>query len=65
VLRSSADAIEPAPDLTGQPTRLVNGVINLERAGRIVLVLDPAELLSRAERSLLDAFEPGGEAGAG
>jgi purine-binding chemotaxis protein CheW len=65
VLRSSADAIEPAPDLTGQPTRLVNGVINLERAGRIVLVLDPAELLSRAERSLLDAFEPGGEAGSG
>jgi purine-binding chemotaxis protein CheW len=65
VLRSAADAIEPAPDLTGQPTRLVSGVINLERAGRIILVLDPAELLSRAERSLLDAFEPGGEAGAG
>ncbi len=65
VLRSAGDAIEPAPDLTGQPTRLVSGVINLERAGRIILVLDPAELLSRAERSLLDAFEPGGEAGAG
>ena len=62
VLRSSRDKIEPAPDLTGQSTRLVNGVINLERAGRIILLLDPAELLSRAERSLLDAFEPDAQA---
>ena len=57
VLRSDAGAIAPAPDLTGEATRLVNGVINLETAGRMVLVLDPAELLSRAERGLLDAFQ--------
>jgi purine-binding chemotaxis protein CheW len=62
VLRSSRDEIEPAPDLTGQATRLVNGVINLERAGRIILLLDPAELLSRAERGLLDAFQPDAQA---
>ncbi len=58
VLTSSAEAIGAAPDLAGETTRLVRSVINLEAAGRIVLVLDPAELLSRAERSLLDAFEP-------
>jgi purine-binding chemotaxis protein CheW len=57
VLRSTADAIEPAPDLTGDITRLVHGVINLEDQKRIVLLLDPAELLTRAERGLLDAFE--------
>jgi purine-binding chemotaxis protein CheW len=57
VLRSSADAIEPAPDLTGDITRLVHGVINLEDQRRIVLLLEPAELLTRAERGLLDAFE--------
>jgi purine-binding chemotaxis protein CheW len=57
VLRSSAAAIEPAPDLTGDITRLVHGVINLEAQRRIVLLLDPAELLTRAERGLLDAFE--------
>jgi len=62
VLRSTQSAIEPAPDLTGEATRLVNGVINLEQAGRIVLLLDPAELLSRAERGLLDAFEAGAKA---
>ena len=57
VLRWFADDIEPAPNLTDEAVRLVHGVINLEKAGRIVLLLDPAELLTRAERGLLDAFE--------
>jgi purine-binding chemotaxis protein CheW len=57
VLRASAEAMDQAPDLVGEATRLVQGVINLEEAGRLVLVLDPAELLSRAERALLDSFE--------
>lgn len=57
VLRSSADAIEPAPDLAGETTRLVHGVINLEQAGRLILLLDPSELLSGTERGLLDAFQ--------
>jgi purine-binding chemotaxis protein CheW len=56
VLPVARDAIEPAPDLTGEANRLVHGVVNLEAAGRMVLLLDPAELLSRAERGLLDAF---------
>lgn len=57
VLRTSADSIEAAPELTGDITRLVHGVVNLEQKGRIVLLLNPAELLTRAERGLLDAFE--------
>lgn len=57
VLRWFADDIEPAPNLTDEAVRLVHGVINIEKAGRIVLLLDPAELLTRAERGLLDAFE--------
>ena len=63
VLRIPADAVEPAPDLTDDIARLVRGVINLEQSGRIVLVLDPAELLTRAERGLLDTFQA--ETGAG
>jgi purine-binding chemotaxis protein CheW len=63
VLRTAADAIEPAPDLAGEATRLVNGVLNLEAVGRIVLLLDPAELLTRAERGLLDALDPEAEQG--
>jgi purine-binding chemotaxis protein CheW len=60
VLRTRADAIAPAPDLTGEAVRLVQGVVNFGGAGRLVLLLDPAELLSRAERSLLDRFDAQG-----
>ena len=56
VLRTNAEAIEPPPHLTGDITRLVRGVVNLHDAGRLVLLLDPAELLTRSERGLLDAF---------
>jgi purine-binding chemotaxis protein CheW len=56
VLTAASDAIGEAPDLTGEATRLVHGVINLEGAGRMVLLLDPEELLTRTEHGLLDAF---------
>jgi purine-binding chemotaxis protein CheW len=57
VLRVPASAVEPAPELTDQVARLVRGVINLQQSGRIVLLLDPLELLTQAERGLLDAFQ--------
>jgi purine-binding chemotaxis protein CheW len=57
VLRTMAADIEAAPDLTEDIARLVHGVVNIEAEGRIILVLDPAELLTRAERGLLDKFE--------
>lgn len=57
VLRSSPSAVEPAPELTDDTSRLVRGVINLPSSSRIVLLLDPMELLTRAEQGLLDKFE--------
>lgn len=58
VLRAYRENVAPPPDLTDEKTaRLVHGVINLEKAGRIVLLLDPAELLTRAEQGLLDTFQ--------
>jgi len=57
VLRSSASAIEPAPELTDETSRLVRAVVNLAAANRMVLLLDPMELLTRAEQGLLDKFE--------
>lgn len=57
VLRASANAVEPAPELTDDTSRLVRGLINLPDAHRIVLLLDPMELLTRAEQGLLDKFE--------
>jgi purine-binding chemotaxis protein CheW len=35
---------------------MVSGLLNLATANRIILLLDPDELLSRAERGLLDNF---------
>ena len=57
VLRVPKDAVEPPPDLTEQIARLVRGVINLDESQRIVLVLDPSELLTPAEQERLDAFQ--------
>jgi purine-binding chemotaxis protein CheW len=58
VLRCPAEAIEATPNLTEDTTRLVCGVVNLKSAGRIVLLLEPAELLTRAEHGILDSFKP-------
>lgn len=57
VLRAQEVDIEPAPELTEIVSRLVRGVINLEKERRIVLLLDPTELLTRAEQGLLDTFQ--------
>jgi purine-binding chemotaxis protein CheW len=57
VLRSPANDVAPPPDLTDATTRLVRGVINLADAERMVLILDPAEILSQAERGLLERFQ--------
>jgi purine-binding chemotaxis protein CheW len=57
VLRTTAANIEPAPDLTDAVSRLVSGILNLASSQRMVLLLDPAELLTRAEQGLLDAFQ--------
>ncbi|WP_375775916.1 chemotaxis protein CheW [Bradyrhizobium sp. ma5] len=59
VLRCAPESIKPSPDLTGDALGVVHSVINLEASGRIVLLLDPAELLTRTERGLLDSFDKG------
>jgi len=56
VLRTHPENVDPAPDLTEEMTRLIRGVINLEAAQRMVLLLDPTELLTRTEQGLLDSF---------
>jgi purine-binding chemotaxis protein CheW len=58
VLRAHRENVSPPPDLSDEKTaRLIHGVINLEKAGRMVLLLDPTELLTRAEQGLLDTFQ--------
>ena len=61
VLRANESAIEATPNLTGEITRLVQGVVNIPKEERIILLLDAGELLTRAEQGLLDAFVPKAE----
>jgi purine-binding chemotaxis protein CheW len=55
VMRVSAGAIEPPPNLTHDGTALIDGVINAGE--RMILLLNPAELLTRAERGVLDDLD--------
>ncbi len=64
VLRTTEAAVLPPPELTDATARLVHGVLNIEVSSRLVLLLDPAELLTRAEQGLLDAFKAGKKANA-
>jgi purine-binding chemotaxis protein CheW len=58
VLRTDRKDVAPPPELTDEKTsRLVRGVINLEKVNRMVLLLDPTELLTRSEQGLLDTFQ--------
>jgi purine-binding chemotaxis protein CheW len=58
VLHVPSDALEPPPELTEHVGQLVQGVINLASQQRLVLVLDPAGLLTSKERDVLDRFNP-------
>lgn len=57
VLRVGADAIDTASADGWDTTRLVHGVVKEAQSGRLIVILDAGELLSRSERALLDAFE--------
>jgi purine-binding chemotaxis protein CheW len=57
VLRTTSAQVAPPPELTDATSRLIQGVLNIEHSKRIVLLLDPTELLTRAELGLLDTFQ--------
>jgi purine-binding chemotaxis protein CheW len=59
ILKAPAESIGPAPDMSDEQTRLFSRVINLEADGRMILLLDPRELLDRTERRLLSALDDG------
>ena len=61
VLRTHPEHVDRPPDLTDDMTRLIRGVVNLQASGRMVLLLDPTEVLTRAEQGLLDKFQEAGK----
>ncbi|MER8856997.1 chemotaxis protein CheW [Mesorhizobium sp. M0757] len=57
VLGVDASALARAPDLAGETTRLIQSIVSLDEGVRILMLLDPTELLTRAERTFLDSFQ--------
>jgi len=57
VLKIAAKAIERAPELSDEQARLIRRVANLEAQKRIILLLDPSDLLDAGE---IDTLRNGG-----
>jgi purine-binding chemotaxis protein CheW len=58
IVKVQIDAIQPAPELSPDQMRLISRVINLEAKGRMVLLVDPAQLLDQIEADVLAKFRP-------
>ena len=63
IMKVQTDAIQPAPELSADQMRLISRVINLEardsrNKGRMVLLVDPAQLLDQVEADVLAKFRP-------
>ncbi|WP_254514743.1 chemotaxis protein CheW [Novosphingobium sp. G106] len=53
VVRVDAGALRPAPEFGNEETRVFERVANLAEEQRIILIVNPRELLDRAEQDLL------------
>jgi purine-binding chemotaxis protein CheW len=57
VMKIAADAIRPAPELSPEQMRLIGRVANLPVAGRIILLVDPMQLLDQIEADVLATLD--------
>jgi purine-binding chemotaxis protein CheW len=56
VLKISQAQLRPTPDLAADGGQVIDRIANIEIEGRMILLLDPRELLDRAEKDLLAAM---------
>ena len=56
ILKVPTDVIRPAPEVSPEQMRLISRVINLESSERLILLVDPAQLLDQVEADLLAKF---------
>jgi purine-binding chemotaxis protein CheW len=57
VMRLPASAIRPAPEVSAEQMRLISRVANLDAQNRMILLLDPAQLLDQIEVDVLATFD--------
>lgn len=63
ILDLGDDHIDRTPDLAADAERLFNGVATLDAGERLILLIDPKEMLDRAERDLLASLDASRTAG--
>jgi purine-binding chemotaxis protein CheW len=57
IMKAQVDSIRPAPQLSLDQMRLISKVINLQDEGRLILLVDPAQLLDQVEADVLTKFK--------
>jgi purine-binding chemotaxis protein CheW len=62
VLRVPVEQLRPAPELAADRSRVIERIANIEIEDRMILLLDPRELLDRAEKELLAATKVNAQA---
>ncbi len=60
VVRLPASAIRPAPEVSSEQMRLIGRVANLDTQNRMILLVDPAQLLDQIEAEVLAKFDLNG-----
>ncbi|URD60776.1 chemotaxis protein CheW [Sphingomonas sp. KRR8] len=63
VLGIAADRLRPPPLLAARDNKLIDRIANLEVDGRMILLVDPQELLDRAEQDIVAAIRETAPAG--
>lgn len=63
VLRVNADQLRASPELTSKQSKVIDRIANLEIDGRMILLVDPGELLDRAEQDMISAMHGNASAG--
>jgi len=58
IMKVSIDSICPAPELSPEQMRLISRVVNLQESGRLILLVDHAQLLDQVEADVLAKFNP-------
>ena len=56
VLRVNDDQLRPSPELTSRQSKVIDRIANLELDGRMILLVDPEELLDQAEQDMIAAM---------
>jgi purine-binding chemotaxis protein CheW len=57
IMKVPIDAIRSAPELSPEQMRLISRVANIEADGRLILLVDPGQLLDQVEADVLAKFK--------